>query len=170
LLSPTNGPVNNIIKAFGAEPIFFLADVKYFRMTLVITSIWKGVGWGSIVYLAAITSVDSELYEAAALDGANRLQMMTKITIPSIMATIVIMFILAVGGLVADDFDQIFNLYNSAVYRVGDVVSTYTYRRGLETMEFGFATAVGLFQNLIAFILVIITNKLAAKFSEYGLW
>jgi putative aldouronate transport system permease protein len=170
LLSPSNGPVNGLLKALGLNTVYFLGDPKYFRMTLVISSIWKGVGWGSIVYLAAITGVDSELYEAAALDGANRPQMMWRITIPSIMPVITIMFIFAVGGIVSDDFDQIFNLYNSAVYRVGDVISTYTYRRGLQGMEYGFAAAVGLFQNVLGFILILVTNKLAAKFGDYGLW
>jgi putative aldouronate transport system permease protein len=170
LLSPSNGPVNGLIKLMGFNPIYFLGDTRYFRSTLVVTSIWKGVGWGSIVYLAAITSVESELYEAAALDGANRLQMMWRITIPSIMPAVTIMFIFAMGGIVQDDFDQIFNLYNSAVYRVGDVLSTYTYRRGMQGMEYGFATAVQLFQNVLAFILILVTNKLAARFSEYALW
>jgi putative aldouronate transport system permease protein len=170
LLSPGSGPVNALIKGAGLDPIFFLGDPQYFRMTLVITSIWKGIGWGSIVYLAAITSVDRELYEAAVMDGANRLQMMWRITIPSIMPVVTIMFIFAVGGIVNDDFDQIFNLYNSAVFRVGDVISTYTYRRGLQNMEFSFGTAVGLFKNVIGFVLIIITNKLAAKFGDYGLW
>jgi putative aldouronate transport system permease protein len=170
LLSPGSGPVNGLLKALGLPSIYFLGDTRFFRLTLVLTSIWKGVGWGSIVYLAAITSVDRELYEAAALDGANRFQMMTRITLPSITHVIVFMFIMAVGGLVGDDFDQIFNLYNAAVYRVGDVISTYTYRRGLQGLEYGFGAAVGLFQSVISFMLILIANKLASKFSDYALW
>lgn len=170
LLSPSAGPVNNLLKSLGLDTIYFLGDPKYFRMTLVITSIWKGVGWGSIVYLASITGVDQELYEAAELDGANRFQMMWRITIPSILPVITIMLIFAVGGIVGDDFDQIFNLYNSAVFRVGDVLGTYVYRRGLQGMEYSFATAVGLFTNIISFTLIILANKLAAKFGEYGIW
>lgn len=170
LLSPTTGPVNEILVAIGLKPIYFLADPAFFRSTLVATSIWKGVGWGSVIYLAAITGVDSELFEAASLDGANRFQRIIHVTLPAIAPTITIMLIFAVGGIVGDDFDQIFNLYNSSVYRVGDVLGTYVYRKGLEGLQYSFAAAVGLFVNIISIILVLMSNKVAAKFGEYGIW
>ncbi|HML47611.1 MAG TPA: ABC transporter permease subunit, partial [Clostridia bacterium] len=111
-----------------------------FRTVLVATTVWKGFGWGSVVYLAAITGVDPELYEAAEIDGAGRIRKILAITLPSIIPVMTIMFIFAIGGIVNDDFDQIFNLYNTAVYKVGDVLSTYTYRMGLIDMRYDFST------------------------------
>ncbi len=170
LLSPSTGPVNMIIRWLGFEPIYFMADPKWFRTVLVVSHVWKSIGWGSIVYIAALTGVDQEIYEAAMIDGANRFQRMIKITIPEIMPVITIMLIMAVGHLINDDFDQVFNLYNSAVYSVGDVISTYTYRVGLVDMEYSFATAVGLFKNIISIILVVGANKVCRRINEYGIW
>lgn len=170
LLSPSTGPINGILTSLGLDPIYFVADKEWFRPILVLTSLWKEVGWGSIIYLAALSSVDVELYEAAMLDGANRFQQTIHITLPSISNVIVIMFIFAVGGIVKDDFDQIFNLYTPAVYSVGDVLSTYVYRVGLEGMQYSYSTAIGFFKNIIAFTLILITNYLSGKFSDYGLW
>ena len=170
LLSPSQGPINLIIKSLGFRPIYFLGDPKWFRSTLVATSVWKGIGWGSIIYLASISSINPELYEAAYIDGANRFQQTLKITLPSIAPVIAIMFILNTGSLINDDFDQIFNLYNTAVYDVADVISTYTYRMGLVQMKYSFSTAVGLFKNIISFTLILITNYITSRFSEYGIW
>lgn len=170
LLSPSTGPVNIVLKAMGMEPIYFLADSKYFRGVLVASHVWKSVGWGSIVYLAALTSSDQQIHEAAMIDGANRFQRIIKITIPEITPVITIMLILSVGSLINDDFDQIFNLYNTAVYDVGDVLSTYTYRAGLVNMEYSFATAVGLFKNVISVILVVSTNYICSRINDYGIW
>lgn len=170
LLSPSEGPINKIIIAFGGKPIYFLANKKWFRSVLVTTSIWQSIGWDSIIYIASISNINPELYEAAYMDGCNRFQKIFYITIPNILPVITVMFILSVGYIITDDFDQIFNLYNEAVYEVGDVISTYTYRMGLQQMKFGFSTAVGLFQNGIAFILILITNAITKKFSEYGVW
>lgn len=169
-LSPSIGPINIFLKGIGINPIYFLGDEKWFRAVLVTTSIWKGVGWGSIVYLAALSSVSTEYYEAAIMDGATRWQQAWYITIPSLIPVITIMLILAVGGVIDDDFNQIFNMYNSAVYSVGDVISTYTYRRGLVKMEYGFATAVSLFKNVISLVLILITNAISRKVNEYGIW
>lgn len=169
-LSPSTGPINTIRMAMGLKPIFFVADSNWFRTVLVASSIWKEVGWGTIVYLAALAGVDLELYEAASLDGAGKLRQIIHITLPSISPVVVIMLIFAVGGIVNDDFDQIFNLYNAAVYSVGDVMSTYVYRMGLESMKYSYSAAVGLFKNVIAFILIILTNYISKKFSDYGLW
>lgn len=122
------------------------------------------------MYLAALSGVNVELYEAAILDGANRFKQTIHVTLPSIAPIVVIMFILTVGKLLNDDFDQIFNMYNAGVYSVADVLSTYIYRMGLENMMYSFSAAVGLFKNVIAFILIIMTNRIANKFSDYGLW
>ena len=169
-LSPTTGPIGSVMTSLGLEPIYFLGDKKVFIPTLIVTGIWQSVGWGSIVYLAAISGVDTGLYEAAVLDGANRFQSVWHITIPSIMPTVTIMFILNMGGILNAGFDQIFNLYNDAVMSVADIIDTYVYRRGLVEMDYSFSTAVGLAKNVVGFIFVITTNAFARKFSEYGLW
>ncbi len=169
-LSPSTGPINALITAAGGEPIYFLANKAWFRPVLVISAMWKEIGWSSIIYLAALSSVDTELYEAAMLDGAGRFKQIIHITLPSISNVIVIMLIFAVGGIVNDDFDQVFNLYTPAVYSVGDVLSTYVYRIGLEGMQYSLSTAIGLFKNVIAFVLVLGTNFIAGKISDYGLW
>lgn len=170
LLSPSTGPVNLLISSLGGEKVYFLADPKWFRAVLVISSVWKNIGWGSIVYLAALSGVDQEIYEAAMVDGASRLQRIIKITIPEITPIITIMLILNIGSLINDDFDQVFNLYNSAVYDVGDVLSTYIYRAGLVNFEYSFATAVGLFKNLISVTLVLSTNAICKRLNEYAIW
>ncbi len=169
-LSPSIGPINIMIKALGGKPIYFLADPKWFRGVLVVTEIWKSIGWGSIVYLAALSGIDPALYEAASIDGANRWRKMMNITIPSLVPIITIMLILAIGKLINDNFDQVYNLYNPAVYSVGDVLGTYTYRMGLESMKYSFATAVGLLKNVISFALVIGANQITKRINEYGIW
>ncbi|MEA4890031.1 MAG: ABC transporter permease subunit [Clostridiaceae bacterium] len=169
-LSPSTGPINVLLKAMGIEPIYFLADTKWFRSVLVVTSMWKGFGWGSIVYLASITSISPQLYEAAEIDGASRLRKIVSITLPELTPVITIMLIFSIGGIVGDDFDQIFNLYNAAVYSVGDVLGTYIYRVGLIDMKYSFSTAVGLFRNVISFALVLFANMAAKRFNEYGIW
>jgi putative aldouronate transport system permease protein len=168
--SPSDGPVNILLKQFGIRPIFFMADVRWFRTILISTSIWKDFGWSSIIYLAALSSISPDQYEAAQIDGANRMRQILHITLPGLTPVITIMLIFAVGKLITDDFDQVFNLYNPAVYRVGDVLSTYTYRVGLVQMRYSFATAVGLFRNVIAFVLVLSANAITKRINEYGLW
>lgn len=170
-LSPTTGFVNQIITILGGEAIYFVADIKYFVPMLIATGIWKGVGWGTIIYLAAISNINPELYEAAIVDGANRFRRVIHITIPSIAPIISVMFILNSGNLINAGFDQIFNMYNEAVYRVADIIDTYVYRRGIEQAQYSFSTAVGLFKNIISFSLVVTTNIVAKKFnSEGGIW
>ena len=169
-LSPSTGPINVILKSMGIDPVFFLADPKWFRSVLVVTSIWKGFGWGSIVYLASITSISPQLYEAADMDGAGRFRKMGYITLPEMIPVITIMLIFSIGGIVNDDFDQIFNLYNEAVYNVGDVLGTYIYRVGLIEMKYSFSAAVGLFRNVISFALVFLANFTAKRINEYGIW
>lgn len=163
IFSPQRGIINSIISALGGTPIHFLASEKWFVPILVISDVWKGIGYGSIVYLAAITGVDPALYEAAELDGATRLQKMRHVTIPSIMPVILVMLILRVGGILSAGFDQVLNLYNPAVYSVGDIIDTYVYRIGLIDFNFDYSTAVGLFQNLAGLIMVGGSNWLVKK-------
>lgn len=172
LLSPNNGAVNYILtRFFGLEkPIYFLGDNDYFRGTLVVSDVWKGVGWGSILYLATISSIDPTLYEAAICDGAGRLQRVWYITLPCILPTITIMLILNCGSIMDAGFDQVLNLYNAAVYKTGDIIDTYVYRYGLGKMQYSLGTAVGLFKNLIGFALVVGTNFIAKKISGDGIW
>ena len=137
---------------------------------MVITGIWKEIGWGSIVYLATIAGIDTELYEAAECDGATRWQKMFRITLPLMKPTIVILLIMNCGSILEAGFDQIFNFYNSAVYETGDIIDTYVYRRGIGDMEYSISTAVGLFKNVIGFILVTGTNFIAKRLGEGGIW
>jgi len=172
LLSPNNGAVNYLLRhLFGRqEPIFFLGDNSYFRGTLVATDIWKNVGWASIIYLATIAGIDPALYEAASCDGATRFQCTFFITLPLLAPTIVVMLILNVGSIMDAGFDQIFNLYNSAVYDSSDIIDTYVYRIGINDMKYDMSTAVGLFKNIVGFILVVGTNMIAKRLSGEGIW
>ncbi|MCG8500777.1 MAG: ABC transporter permease subunit [Firmicutes bacterium] len=167
-----HGPLNALFEFLGMEKISFLTNPQRFRVLLVATHIWKSMGWNSIIFLAAIASIDTQMYEAAVIDGAGRIKRMIHITLPSILPIIIIMFILSVGNIIKDDFDQIFNLYNPAVYSTADVISTYVYRQGLEQMNFSYAAAVDLFKNIIALILVFTSNTIANKLDDegYGIW
>lgn len=169
MLSPSRGPVNILLQSFGVDPVFFVADERWFRPVLVSSGIWREVGWGSIIYLAAVTGVDPELYDVAEIDGAGRFRKIWNVTLPSIAPVILIMFIFATGNIINDDFDQVYNLLNSKVLSVGDVISTYTYSEGLVNMNYSFATAVGLFKSVVAFTLVMITNYFSRKASEYSI-
>jgi putative aldouronate transport system permease protein len=170
LLGPNDGMVNSLIKLCGGQPVFFMAKPEYFRAIVVISSILKEAGWGAIVYIAALAGIDTEQYEAAAVDGVNQWQKLIYITLPGIMNTIVIMFILKIGYLLEVSFEQIYVLYNPMVYEVGDVLSTYIYRVGLQGMKFSLTTAIGLFQSAIGLGLVFLTNKIARKYSDVSLW
>ena len=165
-----SGPVNIMLSKHGISPVYFLGDVKYFRSVLVVTSLWKSIGWGSIIYLAALTGIDPQLYEAAKIDGAGKFKQILHVTLPALVPVITIMFIFSVGSIINDDFDQIFNLYNEAVYSVGDVISTYNYRIGLLNSEYSYSTAVGLFKNIISVVLIVSTNFIAKKYNDYGIW
>lgn len=171
-LSPTSGPLNEIITFFGGNPIHFLGDKHWFVPTIIVTGIWQSMGWGSVIYLAAISGIPEEQYEAADMDGASKLQKMINITLPSITGTIVIMFIMQMGNVLNAGFDQIFNMYNDAVMPVADILDTYVYRQGIVNMDYSFSTAVGLFKNGIGFVLVLTTNFIAKHVTdnEMGLW
>jgi putative aldouronate transport system permease protein len=168
MLSPSEGPVNYLLSMVGIEPIYFLADPDYFRSTLVGTGIWKEIGWGTIIYLAALSGIDPSLYEAAVIDGASRIKQIWYITLPSILPVITILFILSLGGVLNAGFDQIFNLYNPAVYEVADIIDTYVYRAGIVGAQFGLTTAVGLFKNVIGIALVLGTNYVVKKMGQEG--
>lgn len=170
MLSLSKGVVNQIIEMLGGTPIYFLTDKAWFLVILVSSDMWQSIGWGSIIYLAAMTGVDPALYESARMDGAGRIRQMFSITLPSISNVIAIMFILQIGGILHAGFDQIFNLYNYRVYEVADIIDTYAYRIGLQEGNFSLSTAVSLFQNVVGLILVILTNYVAKRLGHTGLW
>lgn len=170
VFSPQRGIVNFIITAFGGDPVNFLASKVFFIPVLLLTDIWKEIGYGAIIYLATIASIDPALYEAAEMDGAGRFKKMIHITLPSIMPMVIILFILRLGGILNAGFDQILNLYNPLVYEVADIIDTYVYRSGLEQFQFDYATAVGLFKNVIGIIFILGANAIIRRKSEHGIW
>lgn len=157
------GPLNGALRIFSAVPRVWLTVPELFVPLLVLTEVWKSLGWGSIIFLAAITGIDPELYEAAEIDGAGRLQRMAAITLPSIAYVIVITFLLRVGGILNAGFDQVFNLYNPMVFSVGDIIDTYIYRVGIEDTQYSYTTAIGLTRNLIGVVLLLITNQVTRR-------
>ena len=165
MLSPTGGAVNMLLVSLGIldDPVYFMIQKQMFVPIYLIATLWKELGWGSIIYLAAMASIDPSLYEAASLDGAGRLRKVMHITFPGILPTVSTLLILRLGSLMSVGFDPIFNLYNSATYEVADVISTYVYRRGLVDAKYDYTTAVGLFQNVVSMILVLSGNWLARK-------
>jgi putative aldouronate transport system permease protein len=169
-LSPSGGVINEVIKFFGGQSIAFLQEPRYFRSIIVISDIWKEIGWGSIIYLAAMVSVPSELYEAGIIDGASRIRRIWHITLPGISSTIIVILILRMGSILKNGFEQIFLLYNPMVYNVADVFETYTYRVGLISGKFALSSAVGLFQSIVGLVLIVFVNKLAKKYGDGGLW
>lgn len=169
-LSPSWGLVNIFLKQFGIEPIFFLADPDYFRPIVVLSSIWKEAGWGSIIFLAAITGINSELYEAASIDGASRLQRIWNVTVPGIKSTIMVLFILRLGHIMGNGFEQIFVLQNPMNLSVSEVFETYSYRVGLLGSRFSFGTTVGLFTSVIGLIFLMMGDRLAKLMKEDGIW
>lgn len=154
------GPLNTVITMFGGDPILYLADDRYFRTVLVVTHIFQSFGWGSIIYFAALSGIDTQMYEAAILDGAGRFKRMWYISIPMIAPVIAIMLILSMSGILDAGFDQIFNMYNVKVYSVADIIDTYVYRKGLVDMAYSYATAVGLFKSVVALILIFTVNQI----------
>ena len=163
------GPVNAVAEWLGFKPHLFLTDANWFVQIIVASDIWQTMGWGSIIYLAAISGIDSHLYEAAEMDGAGRFRRIWHITVPSLVPVIFLLFLLNVGNILDTGFDQIFNLYSPLVYSVGDVLDTYTYRVGLINNDFSYATAIGLFKNVIGLALLLIVNYSMRKYNEYGI-
>lgn len=167
ILSPSGGIVNQLLNLLGMDSVFFLGDPKVFPYTMAITDVWKELGWGTIVYLAAITGIDPTYYEAAKIDGANRFQQVFYVTIPSILSMILLMMVLSVGNVLQAGFEQVFNLYSPQVYSTGDIIDTYVFRIGVIEAKFDLATAVGLFKSAISFVLIMIGYKAADKMAGY---
>jgi putative aldouronate transport system permease protein len=167
VLSPSQGVIGKIFTFLGLKPIFFLGDPKVFPYTLVLTESWKEFGFGTIVYLAALTGIDPNLYEAAMIDGANRWQQTLHVTIPGILPIVILMAILSMGNILNAGFDQVFNLYSPQVYRTGDILDTLVYRIGLVDAQYGVATAVGLFKSLVSFIMLAGSYALAYRYTDY---
>jgi putative aldouronate transport system permease protein len=168
--APTGGIVNIILGWFGIDSIYFLTRPEWFRPIFVGTGIWQEAGFGSIVFLAAIAGVNPSLYESAVVDGANRWQMMWKITLPSILPTILIMLIIRIGNIMEVSFELVILLYQPATYETADVVNTWIYRQGLQSGQYDLAAAAGLFNALVAFVLVMTANTLSRRYSRTSLW
>lgn len=158
-----DGPINSLIQSMGHDPILFLGSNVWFRPVIILSDCWKEFGYGSIIYLSALTSIDPGLYESASLDGASRLQKIFYITLPMLVPTIVLMMALNLGNILNAGFDQIFNLYNPLVYETGDIIDTYVYRIGLLDMQYSLATAVGLIKSVIGFVLIMSSNLISRK-------
>jgi putative aldouronate transport system permease protein len=162
-----DGIINTAIKSLGFEAAPFLIEPKIFPWTMIITDVWKGFGFGTVVYLAAITSIDPELYESALVDGAGRWKQTLRITIPMIMPTIALMTVLSLGNVLNAGFDQIYNLYSPIVYSTGDIIDTYVFRLGIQQAQYSIGTAVGLFKSVIAAVLTLVSQYLAYKLAGY---
>ena len=158
LLSPTNGIVNYVFGLFGRVPVPFMLQSQYFRGIIILSSIWTQTGWGSIVILAAILGIDPALYDACSVDGGGRWTKLWRITLPGILPVVLMLYVLRIGRLLRSGFDQVINFYNPAVFDVGDIINTYVYRVGLQHFDYSYATAIGLFANLISFALLMLSN------------
>jgi putative aldouronate transport system permease protein len=165
-----DGVVNKLINLLGGESIGFMNNPEYFDLLYVTSNIWQSFGYNSIIYLASISSIDPNLYSAAEVDGANRIQKMRYVTLPGMASTIVILLIFAVGGVLNSNTEKILLMYNPTLYEKADVIGTYVYRSGLVNAQYSYTTAVGLFTNIINFILVFTTNSISRKLTDYGLW
>jgi len=170
ILSPSQGIVNQVLQSIGLQPIFFLGDPTWFRFTLVVTDLWKEIGFNTIVFLAAITSASPALYEAAVIDGANRWKQTLHVTLPSMLPIIVLITTLSLGNVLNAGFDQIFNLYSPQVYSQGDILDTFVYRIGIIDTQYGVATAVGLFKSIISFLFISVSYLLAYRFANYRIF
>lgn len=170
LLDPDNGLITDLIMKITGEKVMVLTDQKWFVPMLIVTDIYKGMGWGTILYFAAISAIDPQLYEAASIDGAGRWRQAISITLPSIVPTIVVCFILNCGNILNAGFDQIFMLYSSHVYDVADIIDTYVYRMGIVNADYSFSTAAGMFKSVVAFIMILIVNSIAKKTGNEGLF
>ncbi len=166
-----DGPINSVMADLGAQPIQFMADKTWFLVILIATGVWQSVGYGAVIYLAALAGISPILYEAAKVDGAGRWRQMMHITLPCLVPTMVVLLILSLGGLLNAGFDQIYNMYNPMVYQSSDIIDTYVLRR-MVTMDYGVATAAGLFKGLVGLVLIVGANRIANRMSggEQGVW
>lgn len=164
------GIINQLVTALGGEPVMFMISNTWFRPIIIGTDVWKEFGYNAVIYVAAMTSIDPSLYEAADIDGAGRWKKIMHITLPGILPTIILMGTLSIGNVLNAGFDQVFNMYSPLVYRTGDIIDTYVYREGLVNIQYSFATAVGLFKSVISFVLLTTAYKLADKFCGYRIF
>ena len=169
-LSPSTGFAGWLFTQLGLDTVNFFNSVEMFRGLLVGTQIWQSVGWGSIIYLAALSSIDPQLYEAGAIDGTSRWQNAIHITLPSLVPVITILFLLRLGNFFEQSFEQVFMLYTPVVYEVGDIMETYIYRGGIQNSDYDYNTAVGLFQNVLGLALLVIVNQITRRHSEFSVW
>lgn len=169
-LAPTSGIVNSFLNSLGFESIYFLSMPKYFIPIYVLMNIWKSTGYGSIVYIAALTSISEEVYEAARVDGAGRWKQLLHVTLPGLLPTIIIMFLIQLGGILNVGYESIILMYNPSIYETADVINTYVYRTGILEGRYDYSTAVGLFNSVVALVLVLLANKVSNKLTQTGLW
>lgn len=167
IFSPRTGAVNNLLGVFGVEPIYFFGLPKAFPYMLVITDLWKEIGFNTIIFLAALTSIDPSFYEAAVVDGAGRWKQTIYITIPSVTSMVILVTILGLGNIMNAGFDQVFMLLNPAVYSTGDIIDVYTYRLGIQDGQYSLSTAVGLLKSVVSLLLITLSNFIANRYSNY---
>jgi putative aldouronate transport system permease protein len=167
ILSPTSGIINEILKWFGFKPVFFLGSNGWFPIVMVLTDVWKEFGWGTILYLAAITGISPSLYEAAIIDGAGRWKQTLHITLPGIQTTIILLATLSLGNVLNAGFDQIYNLMSPITMQTGDIIDTFVYRLGIQNAQYSIATAAGLFKSVITCALIVVSYRLAFRYSGY---
>jgi putative aldouronate transport system permease protein len=165
-----DGLINQLLVIFGFESTAFLREPEWFRFLFVSSGVWQGIGWGSIIYLAAMASIDPTLYEAAKMDGAGRWKQTLHITLPGIMPTIIILLILNMGSMLSVGSEKVLLMYNPSTYSTADVISTYVYRKGILEASYSYTAAVGLFNSVISFILIVSANSISKRFSENKLW
>nr|WP_246320638.1 ABC transporter permease subunit [Paenibacillus qinlingensis] len=165
-----DGLINNVMALFGLEKLAYLSESGWFRTLFISSGIWQNIGWGTIIYLAAMANIDPALYEAAKVDGANRFKQVVHITLPGIMPTILILLILQIGNLMSINSDKILLMYNTATYNTADVIGTYVYRKGILEASFSYSAAIGLFNSVINFILLVLANSLSKRITETKLW
>lgn len=170
LLAPGNGVVNDVIKALGGKPIDFLTNSTTFPFIVILSDAWKEMGWSAIIFIAALMGIDPSLFEAAVVEGANSWQRVKYITFPAIKSVLVVVLLLKISTIMEAGFNQIFMLYNAAVYSVGDIIDTWVYRQGLLDGRFSLATAAGLFKGVIGLLLVVLSNRFSKKFADSSLY
>jgi putative aldouronate transport system permease protein len=170
LFAPTNGLINILLNRLGFDPIPFLNDPTHWVWTYILLGVWQSVGWNAIIYLAALTSINPELYEAAAIDGAGRFKKMWHITLPGLRPTIITLLILSLGRILGSEFDRPYALSNNLVKNVSSVIATFVYSHGIKGLQFSLTTAVGLFQSVVCVIFLFVANALAKRFGERGVW
>lgn len=169
-LSPTTGIINKIIEAFGGKAIYFLGEPRYFKTIYVISGVWQATGWGSIIYMAALAGIDPQIHEAAIIDGASRLQRIWHVNIPGILPTAVILLIMSCGNIMSVGFEKVYLLMNDLNSEAAEIISTYTYKRGLIDQDYSLSTAVGLMNSVVNMILLVTVNTISRKVSENSLW